>query len=185
MEIDKVGSGAAGSPLVVVMGVSGSGKTTVGVALAARLGVRFVDGDDLHPPSNVAKMAAGHPLTDADRAPWLVRVAAALTAAAPTGLVVACSALKRSYRDVIVRAEPRTIFLHLTADRAVLAERLADRHGHFMPAALLDSQLATLEPLAADERGAVIDVAPSPDLVADTAFAAVRRLVERSPAEPG
>lgn len=148
------------------MGVSGSGKTAVGAALARRLRVPFADADDLHPPENIAKMSAGVPLTDEDRRPWLDAVAAWLAAHAETGGVASCSALKRAYRDVLRGGAPHTVHLHLHGDREVLAERVDGRRGHFMPAALLDSQLATLEPLEADEVGQSLDVAgPVDDLV--------------------
>jgi carbohydrate kinase (thermoresistant glucokinase family) len=159
-------------PLLVVMGVSGSGKSTVGAALARRLGVPFIDGDDLHSESNVQKMASGHPLTDEDRWPWLARVGQALAHAEGTGLVVACSALKKSYRDAIRAGEPEAFFLHLTAPRQVLQARVAARHGHFMPASLLDSQLETLEPLS-EEAGAVIDVSGDVDTIVAAASDAV------------
>lgn len=135
---------------IVVMGVSGCGKTTVGLALAERLGASFVEGDQLHPQANVAKMAAGIPLTDADRWPWLDAVGAALAGDAP--VVASCSALKRSYRDRLrTQAGTPLNFLHLAGDRAALAQRMAERPGHYMPVSLLDSQLATLEPPSADE----------------------------------
>ena len=140
------------SPLFVVMGVSGSGKSTIGKALATRLGVRFEDADALHPASNVAKMAAGIALTDDDRMPWLALVGAELSAASD-GLVIACSALKRAYREAILAAAPATRFILLDGSRELLETRLRHRHGHFMPASLLDSQLATLEPLAPEEPG--------------------------------
>ena len=145
------------SPLVVVMGVSGSGKSTVGAALARRLGVPFEDGDDLHPPENVAKMAAGHPLDDDDRRPWLDAVGTWL-AGHPAGGVVACSALRRAYRDRLRGHAPGVRFLLLTGSPEVIARRQADRPGHFMPASLLRSQLATLEPLRPDEAGVALDV---------------------------
>lgn len=145
-------------PLVVVMGVSGAGKTAVGEALAVELRVPFLDGDALHPESNVAKMSAGQPLGDEDRWPWLAAVGSAL-AQAPDGLVVACSALKAAYRDAIRAAAPRTFFVHLHGTRELHAERIGGRAGHFMPPALLASQLAALEPLLATERGVVIDIA--------------------------
>ncbi|MFP5068662.1 gluconokinase [Pseudonocardia nantongensis] len=162
-------------PLVVVMGVSGSGKSTVGAALATRLGVGFTDADDLHPAANVAKMHAGVPLTDDDRWPWLDAVGAELARHAGTGLVVACSALRRSYRDRLRRHAPRTLFLHLAGDRAVLAGRMGHRQGHFMPLELLDSQLDTLEPLGPDETGGTLDLAGAvDDLVAQGAAVVAR-----------
>jgi beta-N-acetylhexosaminidase len=146
-------------PRVIVMGVSGCGKTTIGDLVARELGVPFLDGDSLHPVDNVAKMAAGMPLTDEDRWPWLATVGSELAAAGNVGLVLACSALRRSYRDAIRAKAPDTVFLHLHGSREVLGSRLEGRSGHFMPAALLESQLATLEPLEADEAGVVVDIA--------------------------
>ncbi|NJO33508.1 MAG: gluconokinase [Rhodospirillales bacterium] len=132
------------------MGVAGSGKSHVGAALAVRLGIPYRDGDDLHPPENVAKMAAGIALTDADRWPWLDRVAESLAAGAP--LIIGCSALRRAYRDRI-RAGARgpVQFVHLSGDRALIAARMAGRTGHYMPLSLLDSQFAALEPPGPDE----------------------------------
>lgn len=154
-------------PRLVVMGVSGCGKSTVGQLLATALGVAFLDGDALHPESNIAKMAAGQPLDDADREPWLEAVGQAL-AAERNGLVVACSALKRSYRDLIRREAPGTGFVLLTGSRELLQRRVNSRPGHFMPASLLDSQLATLEPLGSDEGGVVLETThPVPELVAE------------------
>jgi carbohydrate kinase (thermoresistant glucokinase family) len=147
--------GRMSAPRIVVMGVSGSGKSTVGVALATRLGVPFVDGDDLHPDANKAKMAGGTPLEDADRWPWLALVGEAL-ALSSTGLVLACSALKRSYRDAIRAKAPDTRFAYLRVPRAELAERIVQRPGHFMPVSLLDSQLATLEEPTEDEKAIVV-----------------------------
>ena len=147
------------TPKIVVMGVSGCGKSRIGAALANRLGLRFLDGDSLHPAANVAKMARGTPLDDDDRAPWLDAVGAALGTQAD---VVACSALKRAYRDRIRAQAPGAVFVHLAGDRAVLARRVASRPGHFMPPALLDSQLATLEPLQPDEAGMVVDLSQTP-----------------------
>jgi carbohydrate kinase (thermoresistant glucokinase family) len=166
-------------PLVVVMGVSGSGKTSIGEPLAERLGVPFIDGDDLHPQSNVEKMRAGHPLTDEDRWPWLARVGQSLTEAEDTGLVIACSALKRAYRDAIRAEEPRTVFLLLTAPREVIADRLAHRSGHFMPTSLLESQLDTLQPLGDDEVGAVVDVGADIASIVEEAVRDLRRLQPR------
>jgi gluconokinase len=153
-------------PLIVVMGVSGSGKSTVGALLAEQLGVPFEDADALHPAANVAKMAAGIPLTDVDRWPWLALVGQALHAASRTGLVVACSALKRAYRDAILAEAPAVRFVYLHGSRELLAQRLGHREGHFMPASLLDSQLATLEPLEPDEPGITVDITEDPGLLA-------------------
>ena len=158
------------APLVCVMGVSAAGKSTVGAALADALGVPFVDADDLHSDANRAKMASGTPLTDEDRWPWLDAVGARFRDAEATGLVMACSALRRVYRDRIRAVAPDVVFVHLDGSRELLAARAAARTDHFMPAALLDSQLATLEPLGADEAGLVADVAlPVADLVEDLA----------------
>ncbi len=143
---------------IVVMGVSGCGKTTIGAAIAARLGAEFVDGDSLHPQANIDKMAAGAPLNDGDRAPWLTEIGRHF-AASDAGLVIACSALKRSYRDIIRSGDSSVAFLHLHGTRDLLAARMAARPGHFMPLSLLDSQLATLEPLDVDEAGLVVDIA--------------------------
>ena len=153
---------------VVVMGVSGCGKTTIGDLVARELGVPFLDGDSLHPVENVAKMAAGTPLTDEDRWPWLATVGARLANAGDGGMVLACSALRRSYRDAIREQAPDTVFLHLHGNKEVLKARTEGRTGHFMPPALLESQLATLEPLDADETGVVVDIAaPVSQVVAD------------------
>lgn len=159
--------------VVVVMGVAGSGKTTVGRALAARLGVPYAEADDFHPPENIRKMSAGHPLTDEDRWPWLQAIAAWISA--QSGGVVTCSALKRAYRDLLRGASTPVWFLHLTGDRALLAERISSRSGHFMPPALLDSQLADLEPLANDEPGIAVDIAASPEEIVETAVRALRQ----------
>jgi len=139
------------------MGVSGSGKSTVGAALAQRLGVPFADADDFHPPANIAKMSAGHPLDDRDRHPWLEAVGRWL-AEHPGGGVISCSALKRTYRDQLRHHASEVEFLLLEGSREVIAKRQAGRLDHFMPASLLASQLATLEPLEPDEHGVVIDV---------------------------
>ncbi len=142
---------------VVVMGVSGSGKTTLGRALAERLGWHFVDGDTLHPAENVAKMAAGIALDDEDRRPFLERVAQAITGQEPAGIVVACSALRRSYRDFIRARAGEVRFVLPVLQREVLVARLAQRSDHFMPASLLDSQLELLEIPGADEQAILVD----------------------------
>jgi carbohydrate kinase (thermoresistant glucokinase family) len=157
---------------VVVMGVSGCGKTTVGQGLAAALGLPFIEGDDLHPPANVARMAAGIPLTDSDREGWLQSIGAAL-AAEPRGAVASCSALKRAYRDRLRAAVPGLRLVHLHGAPALLAERLALRRGHYMPPSLLQSQLDTLEMPAVDEGAIVADVTRPP---ADIVAAVLRQL---------
>jgi gluconokinase len=149
------------------MGVSGSGKSTVGMALAQRLRVPFVDADTLHPPANIAKMAAGEPLDDHDRHPWLEKVGDWL-AAHPDGGVVSCSALNRTYRDQLRAHCPRLEFLHLDGSPELIRSRLAARTGHFMPAALLQSQFDTLEPLGADEAGVTVDTGQDVDSIIDT-----------------
>ncbi len=153
---------------VVVMGVSGCGKTTVGEALAARVGVPYADADSFHSPANVAKMASGHALDDDDRAPWLESIATWLQQHR-SGAVVSCSALKRRYRDVLRSRASDVAFLHLDGDPAVLGERVANRPGHFMPASLLQSQLAALERLQPDERGVTVDLTLPVDRIVDTA----------------
>ena len=166
------------------MGVSGSGKSTIGAALAADLSVDFLDGDDLHSDANKAKMSAGVPLTDEDRLPWLRAVGKAIRAEAEAGrgIVVACSALKREYRDVLREGIDDLFFVYLAGSRELLASRLSHRSDHFMPASLLDSQLATLEPLQPDENGVVIDVDDNPVGTAQRAKAAVD--ANESPAQP-
>lgn len=148
--------------VLVVTGVSGSGKTTIAVALAARLGWPFMEGDSLHPAANVAKMHAGHPLTDEDRWPWLDTVAGWIDARCEAHQpgIITCSALRRVYRDRIIGARSGVRLVFLTAPRDVLVARLGARQGHFMPASLLDSQLATLEEPGPDERPLRVDVGP-------------------------
>ena len=153
------------APLVVAMGVSGSGKSTVGAALAQRLRVPFADADDFHPPANIAKMTAGEALDDDDRHPWLEAIGEWLVAHEESGGVMSCSALKRKYRDQLRGHAPEVEFLHLHGTREVIARRQASRPGHFMPASLLDSQFATLEALAPDEHGQVVDVDQSIDAI--------------------
>jgi gluconokinase len=149
-------------PQLVVMGVSGSGKSTVGAALARRLGVPFVDADDLHPRANVEKMARGEPLDDADRLPWLDAVGTWL-AEHRDGGIASCSALRRAYRDRLRSHADGVHFLHLAGSRELVARRQADRPGHFMPASLLASQYAALEPLQPDEPGLTLAVDRSVD----------------------
>ena len=154
---------------IVVMGVAGCGKTTTAEALAERLGWPVADADDFHPSTNVAKMRSGTPLTDEDRAPWLEAIRDWLSAA-DGSVVVTCSALRRRYRDVLRGADPRVRFVHLHGARELLAARMGARQGHFMPLGLLESQLATLEPLEPDEDGIVVDVDASPEEIVDAAL---------------
>jgi carbohydrate kinase (thermoresistant glucokinase family) len=157
------------------MGVSGSGKSTVGAALAQRLGVPFVDADTLHTPANIAKMTAGEPLSDDDRYPWLESVGDWL-AGHRDGGVASCSALKRKYRDQLRVHCPRAQFLHLSGSPELIGRRLAARTGHFMPAALLRSQFEVLEPLGGDEAGVTMDVGQGVETILDAfVAAAVRR----------
>ena len=149
------------------MGVSGSGKSTVGLALAQRLRVPFVDADTLHPPANIAKMTDGEPLSDDDRYPWLEKVGEWL-AGHRAGGVASCSALKRKYRDQLRAHCPRVEFLHLSGSPELINRRLAARPGHFMPPALLRSQFDTLEPLGADEAGFTVDIGQDVDTIIDT-----------------
>lgn len=147
------------------MGVSGSGKSTVGATIAQRLRLPFADADDFHPPENVAKMASGRPLDDHDRQPWLQTLGGWLAEREHSGAVLSCSALKRSYRDLLRSQAGAVSFLHLDGTQAVVAARLAARAGHFMPPSLLRSQFATLEPLGADEQGTTIDIAQDIDAI--------------------
>ncbi len=167
-------------PCIVVMGVSGCGKSTVGRALAGTLGLPFVEGDDLHPPRNVAKMRSGSPLTDEDRRDWLATLSEVLAGAAARGhgVVVSCSALKRRYRDQMRAGAPGTRFVFLHGARELLAARLAARSHAYMPASLLDSQLQTLESPAADEAAIELDIALPPEALA----AEAARRLETAPA---
>jgi gluconokinase len=160
---------------IVVMGVSATGKSTVGEELAEELGCEFIEGDSLHPRQNIEKMEHGTPLTDEDRWPWLQAIAELVAVRDHEGVstVVTCSALKRSYRNVLRDAAP-TFFVHLEAPFAVLEERMKHRTKHFMPTTLLRSQFDTLEPLDDDERGAAVDVSPPLDEVVEEAVNAVR-----------
>jgi gluconokinase len=159
--------------LVVVMGVSGAGKSTVGTLIAERLGLPFRDADDFHPPANVAKMSRGQPLTDEDRAPWLAAIGAHLVAHRGRGCVVTCSALKRAYRDVLRRAAPETRFVFLNGPVDLVAARQAARRNHFMPASLVASQFATLEHPGPDEDAIELDVAAPPEALAAAAINAL------------
>ncbi|GAA2564573.1 MULTISPECIES: gluconokinase [Streptomyces] len=161
------------APLVVVMGVSGSGKTTVGQLLAQHLDVPYAEGDDFHPAANVAKMRTGHPLDDEDRRPWLDEIARWLAGHADSGGVVTCSALKRRYRDRLASVTPSVFFLHLDGSPELIAARITARQGHFMPPGLLRTQFADLEPLGDDEVGAAIPVDGTPQDTAALARAAV------------
>jgi gluconokinase len=154
---------------LVVMGVSGSGKSTIAEQLAARLGWRYVDGDLFHPPANVAKMSAGHPLTDEDRWPWLRAIAAEIDrrAAAGTRAVVACSALKHAYRDILVHGRDDVRIVFLDGAKDLIEKRLAARKGHFMPPGLLDSQFKPLEPPQPSERPITVSIDASVDGIVD------------------
>lgn len=159
--------------VLVVMGVAGCGKTTIGQAVAARMGWEFQEGDALHPAENVAKMAGGTPLTDEDRWPWLRSIAAVIDgwrAAGKSG-VVTCSALKPEYRDILIGDRPDVRLVYLRGDQALIAGRMAARKGHFMPTALLDSQFATLREPTAEERPIVVDIGPAPDTIAEVVIA--------------
>ena len=161
---------------IVVMGVSGCGKSTVGRLLADDLGLDYIEGDDLHPPENVARMAAGVALTDADRQGWLQALAQRLAdaRAQDRGLVLSCSALKRSYRERLRAAAPDVLFVHLQGPQALLAQRLAQRTGHYMPAVLLQSQFDTLEPPLPDENALQFDIGPEPEAIVADLLAALK-----------
>jgi gluconokinase len=163
--------------IIIVMGVSGSGKTTIADGVARAEGWILLEGDSFHPPANIAKMKAGTPLTDEDRWPWLRAIAQREDEllAAGQSAVVACSALKRSYRDILIGARPDTLLLYLRGSKALIADRMKSRKGHFMPPALLDSQFATLEEPGPDENPIIVDIGGPPDQVVQDA---VRRLKE-------
>jgi gluconokinase len=164
--------------IAIVMGVSSSGKTTVAAGLARQEGWVLLEGDSFHPPANIAKMQAGIPLTDADRWPWLQAIAARADQlqAAGRSAAVACSALKRAYRDIVVGGRPGTVLVYLRGSQALIAERMKARKGHFMPPALLDSQFATLEEPGADEHPIIVDIGGSPEAEVQDA---IRQLKER------
>ncbi len=165
--------------IAVMMGVSGSGKTTIAEGVAQREGWTLLEGDAFHPPANVEKMRHGHPLTDEDRWPWLRAIAAEIDAMRARGesAVVACSALKRAYRDILIGDRPDVVLVYLRGSHDLIAARMAARKGHFMPPALLDSQFATLEEPGPDEHPIVVSVAPPPAAIIDEV---VRQLQERT-----
>lgn len=171
---------SAAAPLVVVMGVSGSGKTTIGTLVAHELGVEFIDGDSLHPIENVQKMASGTPLTDEDRWPWFELVGRKLHEHGDEkkGLVIACSALKRVYRERIRSQAPGALFLHLDGTLEVLAGRIEGRSGHFMPPSLLQSQLDTLEPLELEEGGYKLNIDQPVQEMVNEAVAKLRQIAD-------
>ncbi|MCX4578746.1 gluconokinase, GntK/IdnK-type [Streptomyces sp. NBC_01571] len=178
------GPGARGRPpVVVVLGVSGSGKSTVGKAVAEELRVPFVEGDDVHPAANIARMAAGHPLDDGDREPWLRTLANRVrrSVEAGEGLVLACSALRRAYRDELRAAAGSALWcVHLALDRDTARDRVARRTGHFMPARLVDSQFESLEPLEPDEPGLTVDATAALPANLALVSAAVGRFADRT-----
>lgn len=171
-------------PPLVVMGVSGCGKSTIGSLLGERLGIWFFDGDDFHPPANKAKMASGTPLDDDDRAPWLAEIGAALAVQAGGigSRIIACSALKRTYRDLLRGFAPDLVFIHLSGEAATISGRLSSRAHEYMPSSLLASQLATLEPLGADEAHVVADILDEPERMVDRIVRQLEALAGRSTA---
>lgn len=170
-------------PSMIIMGVQGSGKSTIGAALAERLNITFIDGDDLHPVANKEKMREGHPLTDEDRVPWLKVIGETIAEGRREGriTIVACSALKRWYRELLRSSEPDLVFVHLAGEKGLIADRLAHRDHEYMPTTLLDSQIDTLEPLADHERGIVISVEQTPAAIVDEV---TRILIARASGRP-
>jgi gluconokinase len=158
---------------IIVMGVSGSGKSTIAAMLAVCLGWLYEDGDWFHPPANIEKMHSGTPLTDEDRRPWLQAIAAWIDQSRRAGghAVIACSALKRAYRDILIGDRRDVRLVYLKGDRGLIARRIAIRHGHFMPPPLLDSQFAALQEPGADEDPIVVSIEPRPHAIADTVIA--------------
>ena len=165
--------------ILVIMGVSGSGKTTIAKGLAKRLGWQYQEGDDLHPPSNVEKMKSGHPLNDEDRLPWLGKIAEKIDEWRAKGVsgVVTCSALKHSYRDIIAGNRPDVVIVYPKGSKELIADRMAHRHGHFMPASLLDSQFRILEEPSPDENSITVSIDRKPDEIVDEI---IRRLGDRA-----
>ena len=163
--------------VILVMGVSGSGKTTVGAMLAGQLGWKYAEADSFHPPANIEKMAAGHPLTDEDRGPWLAAIARWIdaTVAAAEPAVVTCSALRRAYRDQLGAGRPQVRMVYLKGDRDLIATRLAARQGHFFTAAMLDSQLDALEEPMPDEGALVVSIAGTPKEIVEEILTALGR----------
>jgi gluconokinase len=175
--MQRQGPAETGEPVLIVMGVCGAGKSLLAARLSERLGVAMVEADDFHSPENKRKITAGEPLTDADRMPWLdaVSLAARLQIYCTGGAVIACSSLKRAYRDRLRATLPGCLFLHLTGTRALIAERLVNRQGHFVGEKLLDSQLAILEPLEADEAGFTLEISRPADELVGLALEELRR----------
>lgn len=187
MSISADDSIIAQYPPIVVMGVSGAGKSTVGSLLAGRLDAEFIEGDDLHTDGSKSKMAAGVPLEDADRQPWLEEIAESIRRARADGrnVVVACSALKHSYRDVLAQADPALVFVHLAAPRDLITVRQHERDHEYMPSSLLTSQFETLEPPSDDERHLELDVSPTPDAIVRTIIAELSRTPKSPSGAPG
>lgn len=172
---------AAAPHHLVVMGVSGSGKSTLALELASRLGVPMAEADEFHPPENIAKMSQQVPLTDEDRWPWLHALRDWMSNRSRTGSIITCSALRRSYRDVLRQAQGTVLFLHVTVDTPRLTDRLEHRSGHFMPPSLLESQLATLESLDPDEDGVVLSNDSTVDQLVEAAMTWLSAGQERTP----
>jgi gluconokinase len=177
MPVNLTNRGSMNRNVYVVMGVTGSGKSTVGAMLARTLGVDFVEGDEYHSLENVRRMASGVPLTDADRADWLKALAERISEAKDSGagLVLTCSALKRSYRDILRAADPALRFVFLKGSESLIAKRIAERRGHFMPASLLNSQLAILEKPSPEELAIVCDTSESTQSIVDAVIAAAEK----------
>ena len=182
---DSLCDGPCDNPCaLIVMGVAGSGKSTIGEALAARLGWRYEDGDRFHPASNVAKMSAGQPLTDEDRWPWLKAIADEIDRLSThhERAVVACSALRRVYRDILVHGRPDIAIVYLQGTQALIAERLGRRKGHFMPPGLLASQFETLEPPTSDEHPITVSIDAPVEAIVDDIVSHLKFSSSRSPA---